>query len=226
MTIEKLIRSCLAYIEQDSDIDVMSASWDEIVNSDTFTEYIYNIEPSIYMGLVRFAHSKILPIKEYEITFDSTNKISNSTANIEDTNGNRLFYEIKEVYGVNQDNNSIINNVPCMFIGNKVRLRELRTNTKYYVIYYPIINDLDTYKNSTILDIKDIELKDLGVPDDMAINIKYLVYSDMKMEEAPSVANINKNYFESYIAGASNKQDVQTNQVNIINREWGDIYGD
>ena len=59
----------------------------------------------------------------------------------------------------------------------------------------------------------------------MAINLKYLVYSDMKLEESASIANANKNYFESYLNEMQAVQ-VQNNQVEIITRDWGDTYGD
>ena len=101
-------------------------------------------------------------------------------------------------------------NIPYLIVGSKVILRKIKAGVHYFVLYHPTINDF-SQRN----DYYDIELnEELGVPDEMAINLKYLIYSDMKIEENPSVANINKNYFENYLSEMQVNQ-VDNNQVDV-----------
>ena len=223
MTIEKLAKYCLQALEQDAETDVMNAPMQELENIDTFAEYIKNMEHSIYMGLVRFATSLILPVQEVFLekginTLELTKTFTNGVKM-------RYFHKIKEVYAIDDSGNVVQNNVSYYVIGNKVIIKDFNKEYKYSVIYHPTINDLTNYVEGIGGNIWNIELNDLGVPDEMAINIKFLVYSDMKLEENPSVANINKNYFESYL------NEMQTTQVfnvqsQVITNDWSDAYGD
>ena len=124
-------------------------------------------------------------------------------------------------------------------IGKKVKLKNYNPNYSYYVIYHPAVNDLEIYQKNSETDIYNIELNDLGCTDEMAINIKYLVYSELKLEENPNVANINKNYFENYLSSLEtqelyfNQNVVETNNffdiesgVTVYSSDWRDIYGD
>lgn len=222
MKIEKLTKYCLQYLEQSSDTNVMEESIDDLKNNDEFSEYMNNIEHSIYMGLVRYATSEILPICEME--FDTPNVYVTTNKEV---NGKRLFHRIIEVYAIDENDN-IVSNIPYYTIGKKVQLKLFKTAyKKYVVIYAPTIFDLEEYLTDEIDSIYDLELTDLNgvcVPDEMAINIKYLVFSDMKIEENPSMANYNKNYFENYLAETKANQ-IDNNQVEIIGRDWGDVYG-
>lgn len=253
MTIEKLVRYCLQYLEQDSETDVMNEPFSVLKEDDTFAEYIKNITGSIYMGLVRFATSLILPVKELkvEVVEDSENKATtpqeiigvnalngtyirakyNSKLKfaefvLVDNNGRPLAHKIKEVYSV-AENSFYDGNIKYMLIGNKVRIMNYDLNKEYYIVYHPTINDLSNYiANKDINDEFDIELNELGVPDEMAINIKYLVFSDMKTEENASLSHYNKNYFESYLNEMQNKSQIDNN-IDASYYGWGvDIYGD
>lgn len=223
MTIEKLAKYCLQALEQDTDTDVMNVSVDELENIDTFAEYIKNMEHSIYMGLVRFATSLILPVQEILMekginTLEMTKTLSSGVKK-------RYFHQIKEVYATDDVGNITKTNVSYYVIGNKVIIKDFNSDLTYHVIYHPTINQLNEYTQNGNGSIWDIELNDLGVPDEMAINIKFLVYSDMKLEENPNVANTNKNYFESYLNEMKTTQ-VFNVQSEIITNEWGDVYGD
>lgn len=223
MTIEKLAKYCLQALEQDAETDVMEASLTELESIDTFAEYVKNMEHSIYMGLVRFATSLILPVQEVflEKGINTLELTKTTYSGVK----KRYFHKIKEVYATDDSGNIVQNNVSYYVIGNKVVIKDFNKDYKYSVIYHPTINELKDYTTTFNSSIWDIELNDLGVPDEMAINIKFLVYSDMKLEENPSVANINKNYFESYL------QEMQTTQVfnvqnEVITNDWSDAYGD
>lgn len=223
MTIEKLAKYCLQALEQDAETDVMETSITELESIDTFAEYIKNMEHSIYMGLVRFATSLILPVQEVLLekginTLEMTKTLSSGIKK-------RYFHQIKEVYATDDLGNITKTNVSYYVIGNRVIIKDFNKDLNYHVIYHPTINDLSEYKRDINGAIWDIELNDLGVPDEMAINIKFLVYSDMKLEENPNVANTNKNYFESYLNEMKTTQ-VFNVQSEIITNEWSDIYGD
>ena len=47
MKIEKLVKHCLQYLEQDSDNNVMDLEIEDLLNDETFSEYTNNIESSI-----------------------------------------------------------------------------------------------------------------------------------------------------------------------------------
>ena len=55
----------------------------------------------------------------------------------------------------------------------------------------------------------------------MAINLKYFVYSDLKIEDNPNVANINKNYFESYLDQLKT-EEISYTQSNFETIDWGE----
>lgn len=229
MTLEKLKKYCLQYLEQSDDIDIMEEDIESLKDNDIFAEYLLNIDHSIYMGLVRYSTSLILPVCEKEITTSPFYLTEDGTAN-----GYKLFHKIKEVYALDS-NNQIIPNTKYLIVGSKIFIKDYDSNNTYYVVYYPAIYDLQHYvgmnKTQGVSDENELDLAmdlngfGLNIPDDMAINIKYLVYSDMKLEESASLANVNKNYFESYLNEMQTTQ-VHNNQVEIITREWGDIYGD
>lgn len=257
MTIDKLIKYCLQYLELDTETDVMHTSISELAENDTFAEYMNNIENTLFMGLTRYSSSNLLPIKIYEFGEGQTSaelvvereiprRESNGDLKYE-TNGSvsyrkvtkPLAHSIKEVFATDKQGN-IISNIEYYIIGNTVKIKKPKNNYQYNVIYYPAIHDFDFYLNVDDVNIYDIELNDLGVTDEMAINLKYFVYSDLKLEENPNIANINKNYFETYLTSLERKQ-VSFNQTNLVDRtnidvyseesvgfgkDWRDVYGD
>lgn len=271
MTIDKLIKYCLQYLELDTETDVMHTSISELAENDTFVEYMNNIENALFMGLTRYSSSNLLPIKIYEfeegqhtvelvvekqiprrepdgtLKYKTTGEIDYRTVR------KPLAHSIKEVFATDSEGN-IYSNIEYYTIGNTVKIKKPRSNYIYNVIYYPAIHDLEFYYYLGEIDVKnkeyylytgedniyDIELNDLGVTDEMAINLKYFVYSDLKLEDNPNIANINKNYFETYLASLERNQ-VAYNQTELMNRanmdvysddsvgyskEWRDVYGD
>lgn len=236
MKIDKLIKYCLQYLEQGSETNVMNLSIAELLDDDSFSEYIVNIESSLFMGLTRYSSSNLLPIRIYDL-----DKGVYSVNLVEQNNGmtKPLAHSIKEVFATDSKGN-IVPNIEYYVIGNNVRIKRPNSSYTYSVIYYPAIHDLEFYLEDSDSTIYDIELNNLGVTDEMAINLKYFIYSDMKLEENPNVANINKNYFETYLASLERTQ-VVNNQIDLVNRtnydcysddavtysqEWRDIYGD
>lgn len=220
MTIEKLVKYCLQYLEQSSDTSVMDSQIVDLQSNDEFVEYLNNIGHSIYMGLTRYATSEIIPIAEYEFSgknfaFITTN--DNST-------GKRLFHRIEGIYALDNEGN-MFTDVEYIIVGKKVLIKNYDKALTYHVLYHPTVFDFGYYVNQddTIDDYYGIELEDLGITDEMAINLKYLVYSDLKMEENASVANINKNYFENYLEEArANQLDNHSNEAKTL--DWGDKY--
>lgn len=216
MTLKRLIQYCLQYLEQDGDNVVLEDDIDELKTNDGYAEYINNIEHSIYMGLTRYASSNILPLKELELIQRETNVVSLF-------NNLPLIHKIKEVYAEDEYGNVV--NPTYFYVGNKIKIKYYSPKYKYFLIYHPTINDLDTYVKSKDFDtIYDLELNDLNgevsIPDEMAINLKYFVYSDLKMEDNPNIANINKNYFESYL------DQMKTEQVGYVQTTYGTMWDD
>jgi hypothetical protein len=257
MTIEKLIKYCIQYLELDAESDVTRLTMDELAENSTFSEYVNNIENSIYMGLTRYSSSNVLPVKLLELARgiynvdlveektlvkkhpngDIVYDYNNAPVNI--TKVKPIANKIVDVFATDEEDN-IITNIEYYVIGDKVRIKKPNANLRYSVIYHPKINELEFYLEGSNSNIYDIELNDLGVTDEMAINLKYFVYSDLKLEENATVANINKNYFETYLESLKmNKvafnQNEMTNRANYdscsddavtYGREWRDVYGD
>lgn len=204
MKIEKLVKHCLQYLEQDSDNNVMDLEIEDLLNDETFSEYTNNIESSIYAGLLRYAISDILPLKEISFENGSTN-----IDLVEKGTNKPICHNIQGVYSI--DTNGNINfEVKYVVIGTKIRLLEKNDSLEYVVVYNPTIHELEFYNE----DIFKIELNDLGVPDEMAEMLRYFVYSDMKLEENPSVALQNKNIFEEYLNSCKRNQ-ISINQVEL-----------
>lgn len=253
MTIEKLIKYCLQYLEQGSETDIMHTDIYELAEDDTFAEYMKNIEHAIYMGLTRYASSNVLKIAEYEVSKGESiiHLIEEKTLPKRNVDGTiiegetklikrPLFHKIKEIYA-ETSNGKMLPSVEYFVIGNKIKIKNYNEKYKYFIIYYPTINEFEFYMDETMSDIYDIELSDLGVTDEMAINLKYLIYSELKLEENPNLANVNKNYFETYLSSLDTTQ-VFTNQTSNFDRtrpdveadvyssdyssEWRDVYGD
>lgn len=216
MTIKRLIQYCLQYLEPDIDSKILEEDIESLKENDSFAEYINNIEHSIYMGLTRYAASNVLPLKELQLTQRETKVVSN-------INGLPLIHKIKELYAENEEE---IVNVSYFYVANKIKIKNFNEDYKYFLIYHPTINDLDSYIKSKNLDtIYDLELNNLNgevsVPDEMAINLKYFVYSDLKIEDNPNVANINKNYFESYLDQLKT-EEISYTQSNFETIDWGE----
>lgn len=215
MKVLQLTKYILQYVEQSPDMNVMDETLEELQEDDTLAEYMNNIQHCIYTGLVRFAESGVLPIKEEEFTSDSNSLDLMNKA-----------HKVVTVYGYD-NNGDLLKDVKYLLVGKKVKILNKKSNYTYSAIYQPMIKDLDTYVDGeTYESVWDIELSDLGVPDELAILIKYLAYSELKIEDNADMANQNKNYFESYLNEAITKQ-IHNNQVDIkVYDETADLYGD
>lgn len=244
MKLEKLIQLTLQYLEVDSELNATEYSIKDLKENDTFAEYLNNIEHTIYTGIARLAESEILPIQEIQLSSAVTNlKFTSLTVKNDDTHSERtvttsekIFTRIKEVYALD-GNSKVIHNIPYTLIGAKLIISNFISGYTYFVVYYPNVMYLDAYRDNSET-MYDVELSNLkvtdsvlgnvyvNIPDAMAINIKYMAYSDIKLEDNPSIANINKNYFESYISECKNNAQTQNYQDEIIGIDYGDIYGD
>ena len=261
MTFERLTKHCLAYLEQDTETNVMSedVSFSDLENNDTFAEYVKNIEPHIFMGLTRFATSQILPLKEFLAPKGTR------TFTLTETRNNKQFtlaHKVRSVFVVDNNGEIIKNNVNYMIVGNKIYINEQllvqdfkeiedessgemirvygncyygtkNDNNEYcriVVLYNPKIDDLKTYlyddKYGNVDEVYKLELGEdgLGVPDEMLIQIKYLVYGNMKLEENASVAINNTNKFESYLNETA-RNLVENYETEITTFDWSDAYG-
>ena len=200
----------MQYLEQYSELNTTEFQIDDIKEDDAFKDYINNMEHSIEMGLMRLSASLILPVQELEITAQKL--IQNGKIiylRLADTRES-IAHKVSNVYKIDCNGN-INGNIAYNVIGNKVIIRDkVCGGDKYYIVYHPRMFDLEKYRgeNQKVYDIdlasltiNDSELGEIftSVPDEMAITIKYLIYSDLKIEENANLANINKNYFESYL---------------------------
>lgn len=244
MKLSKLEALCLQFLEMDSDTNTAneedSDGISSLQNNDTFSEYLNNFEHTIFMALTRFSQANILPVQEIELKSKITNlRLSNVSVQNE-TNNNiktyttsqKIYNKIHSVYSIDSAEN--IRLAQYTLIGTKLILDNYNKNLKYYCVYYPSLMYLDNYADGSQTNV-DIELTDLKVtdsvlgeinvciPDDMAIMTKYMVYSEMKLEENANVATSQKNIFESYITEAQTIQ-VEARQKEIIGINYGDTY--
>ena len=205
MLLSKLKQLCLAYLEQDIDTNVMNEELSALEENDVFKEYLNNIDGSIYSAISRLVQAYKLPIK--------TIKIKN-----EDFENN--FYELpKDVYQVKEvslvTEKGIIGNISYQIIGNELFIPNIIQKSVYIVIYYPRFLYFDDYLEiDEISNINDIDLSKHGLPDELAITIRFAVYGDMKSEENPSLAITNRNYFEAVLESNS-RVDIITHQPNL-----------
>lgn len=244
MKLEKLIQLTLQYLEVDSELNTSEYSINDLKQNDTFSEYLNNIEHTIYTGISRLAESEILPIQEIQLAQQVTSlKFTSLTVKNSDAHSSRtintsekIFTRIKEVYALDS-NSRVIHNVPYTLIGAKLIISYFNSDYTYFVVYHPNVMYLDNYidLDETIYDVELSNLKVtdsvlgnvyVDIPDAMAINLKYMVYSDIKLEDNPSIANINKNYFESYISECKNNAQTQNYQVEVNGIDYGDRYGE
>lgn len=222
MKLDKLGRLCLQYLEQDPDTNLLDDdnSMENLTTNDTFSEYVNNIYHSIYSAISRLVTSKILPLKE--VYFEKGKSVLEIVKELPNGAKIRDFHEIKEVLALVEDN-IVEENVAYTIIGSKIRVRNYNSKFDYLCIYYPTIHDLSSYVKGDML-LWDIDLEELGIPDEIAIIIKYYVYSDLKYEENPSTANAAKNYFETYIEEIKTKQVLSVQTECKSNNSWEDVY--
>ena len=205
MLLSKLKQLCLAYLEQDIDTNVMNEELSALEENDVFKEYLNNIDGSIYSAISRLVQAYKLPIKTIKIKS-------------EDFENN--FYELpKDVYQVKEvslvTEKGIIGNISYQIIGNELFIPNIIQKSVYIVIYYPRFLYFDDYLEiDEISNINDIDLSKHGLPDELAITIRFAVYGDMKSEENPSLAITNRNYFEAVLESNS-RVDIITHQPNL-----------
>lgn len=205
MLLSKLKQLCLAYLEQDIDTNVMNEELSALEENDVFKEYLNNIDGSIYSAISRLVQAYKLPIK--------TIKIKN-----EDFENN--FYELpKDIYQVKEvslvTEKGIIGNISYQIIGNELFIPNIIQKSVYIIIYYPRFLYFDDYLEiDEINNINDIDLSKHGLPDELAITIRFAVYGDMKSEENPSLAITNRNYFE-VVLESNSRVDIITHQPNL-----------
>lgn len=243
MTVETLIKLALQYLEVDSDINTSEYELEDIKASDTFTEYLNNVETAIYSGISRYAASLVLPLQEIKLNNKVTIlEFNNPTVLNDETHTSRtiktkekIFKKIKEVYALT-DTARVIHNVEYTLIGSKIIINNFREDYNYYVVYHPNVMYFDNYRDNTEtkydVELSYMKLTDsalgevyVNIPDEMAINIKYLVYAELKLEDYTSVANANRNYFEAYLDAEINNAQTQNYQDEINGIDYGDIYG-
>ena len=243
MKLKQLIALSLQYLESDAEINSSEYDVEDLINNDVFGEYIKNIESPIYSAIARYTSSLILPIQEIELKNKMTKlEFTRITVKNDEDNSERIlnvkekiFKKIKEVYALDSDY-KIVHNVPYVLIGSKLIITNFNSNYTYFAVYFPNVMYLDNYRDNS-QDIYDVDLAYLkvvddnlgevyvNIPDEMAINIKYMVYSELKMEDFAALANNNKNYFEAYLAQCKNDAQTQNYQDELIGIDYGDRYG-
>lgn len=205
MLLSKLKQLCLAYLEQDIDTNVMNEELSALEENDVFKEYLNNIDGSIYSAISRLVQAYKLPIKTIKIkSEDFENNFYELPKDI---------YQVKEVSLVTEK--GIIGNISYQIIGNELFIPNIIQKSVYIIIYYPRFLYFDDYLEiDEISNINDIDLAKHGLPDELAITIRFAVYGDMKSEENPSLAITNRNYFEAVLESNS-RVDIITHQPNL-----------
>lgn len=205
MLLSKLKQLCLAYLEQDIDTNVMNEELSALEENDVFKEYLNNIDGSIYSAISRLVQAYKLPIKTIKIkSEDFENNFYELPKDI---------YQVKEVSLVTEK--GIIGNISYQIIGNELFIQNIIQKSVYIIIYYPRFLYFDDYLEiDEINNINDIDLSKHGLPDELAITIRFAVYGDMKSEENPSLAITNRNYFEAVLESNS-RVDIITHQPNL-----------
>lgn len=244
MTVETLIKLSLQYLEVDSDMNTSEITdIDDIKASDTFTEYLNNVETAIYSGISRYAASLVLPLQEIKLDNKVTIlEFNNPTVKNGDNNTIRtintkekIFKRIKEVYALDENSN-VKHNIKYTLIGSKLIITDFKSDYNYYVVYHPNVLYFDNYRDNSQtkydVELSYMKLTDptlgaiyVNIPDEMAINIKYMVYSELKQEDYTAIANANRNYFEAYLDAEINNAQTQNYQEEINGIDYGDRYG-
>ena len=212
MLLSKLKQLCLAYLEQDIDTNVMNEDLSVLEENDVFKEYLNNIDGSIYSAISRLVQAYKLPIKTIKI---KSEELENNFYELD-----KEVYQVKEISLVTKQ--GIIGNIAYQIIDNEIIIPNIVEKSTYVVIYYPRFLYFDDYLEiDEINNINDIDLSKHGLPDELAITIRFAVYGDMKSEENPSLAVTNRNYFEAVLE-SNNRVDVITNQPNLSISGVGD----
>ena len=238
MTIERLILLSLQYLEKDSDINVTEMTFADIEDNDIFSEYLKNMEHTVQMGLMRLSTSLVLPIQEYEVSGE-TLIANNRRIDLKLATGESIAHKIAHVYKID-NNNNLNGNIAYNIIGSKILIKdEVKPSDTFIVTYHPRMFDLERYRGENEhfydIDLADLCITDSGlgdvkinVPDEMATMLKYFIYSDLKMEDEPKLATINKNYFESYLSDNATIQ-VVAHETNVkgmsFNEDTETYYG-
>lgn len=207
-TLKKL---CLAYLEQDIDTNVMEEEINDLKQDDVFKEYLNNIDGSIYNAISRLVQAKKLPIKSVVI---NKNDMLSGVYNLP-----LDCYQVKEINKIT--NTGFNGNIMYQIIGKQLVIPNIKDEESYIIVYFPRFLYFDTYLDIDNLEtIDDLDLEAHGLPDELAITIKYAVYGDMKTEENPSLAANNRNYFEAILAERT-KIDVFTHQAQVNGDDIG-----
>lgn len=209
MTLGNVKRLCLALLEQDIDTNVMEESLDNIEENDVFKEYLNNMDGAIFNAISRLVTNKKLPIV---VKIIGKSDFDSGLYQLpEDT------YQFKELAAMTKD--GVNGNIKYQVIGKTLYLPQVQYE-KYLLMYHPRFFYFDKYaKLDGVEDINEIELSNHNLPDELAINIRYAVYGDMKTEENSGLALNYKNYFEAIL----NEKSVDS----IINHsvQVGENYG-
>ena len=210
MKLKTLKKLCLSYLEQD-DTNVMKTEIRVLEQDDVFKEYLNNIDGSIYNAISRLVQSYKLPIMTLPVKFD---EFENNMVRLPQN-----CYQVKEISLMTKE--GLYGNIKYQVVGNSVFIPNIVANTMYLIVYYPRFLYFDSYLNDELTDINEIDLAENGLPDELAITIKYAVFGDMKSEENPNLAVVNRNYFES-ILSENNRVDIITNQGNTQSKDDND----
>lgn len=211
MLLGRLKQIILAYLEQDIDTNVMEEDIETLEENDVFKEYLNNIDGAIYSAISRLVQAYKLPIKNLKI---SSNEFENNFYKLPND-----VYQVKEISIITKE--GLIGNISYQVIGDEIFIPKIIQNSSYVVSYFPRFLYFDNYLEiDSLEDINDLDLAKHGLPDELAITIRYAVYGDMKSEENPSLAVTNRNYFEAVLA-ENNRVDVITNQPYIESGDDG-----
>lgn len=181
-------------------------------NNTNYSYYFLNMLPSINSAISRIVQETVLPIKLVKILASDYYTSSNYSVqiNLKDTIND--IYKIKHIEY--QDGNGNRKKINARLLGNYLDIAS--KNEGYYCIYYyPRIHLLETYTNlfdTTIINgINHLELRDLGISDNLASIIPLYVKGDLLEHDKPSEAIVAKNTFDQYLQAFEQDEFDNTN---------------
>ena len=187
-----------------------------------YSYYFLNMLPSINSAVSRIVQELVLPIKQVKL---EASEYYNSNTYTTQINLNAIddinIYKIKYIEYENSNGRSKIN---CRLLGNYLDI-ECKNDGYYVIYYYPRINLLETYTNlydaGETNGINYLELRDLGIDDNLASIIPLYVKGDLLEHDKPSEAIVAKNTFDQYLQSFE-QQEMDNSNINSTGSAEGE----
>lgn len=190
----------LMFMDSDDEYSIDYLNRGIYMNNEVYKPYLVKMIGSINRCFASIEDKGVLPTQA--VTIPLANGFANGQIDLSSIVD---YYNIERVLGENKyqyDND-------CEFdiVGNMLRIKDYDPKTVYTILYKPKIQRISASTNN------DIDLKDIGVPDNIAAYIPYFIKGDLYREDEPAEANEARNWYEQAMAEIMNKQVSRQSRV-------------